>query len=162
MKSARAGVLVLCIGNPDRGDDGFGPAVANALDGRLPPDAALATRSGDMLSLIEDWKGFDALVCVDAAAQMTGPGTLHRIDLAERDLPGGLGAVSSHAFGLGEAVALARTLGLAPPAIIVYALEGESFESGATMSANVAAAVAPVAEQILIETARLQETANHA
>ena len=162
MTAASSGLLVLCIGNPDRGDDGFGPAVAAELEGRLPDSAALATRSGDMLSLIEDWEGFDALICVDAAAPMTKPGTLHRIDLAEQDLPRELAAVSSHAFGLGEAVALARTLGLAPPTIIVYAVEGENFDGGAPMTAAVTAAIKPAAMQIAAEAARLQEMANHA
>ena len=156
------GLLVLCIGNSDRADDGFGPAVAAELEGQLPEGTTLANRSSDMLSLIEDWEGFEALICVDAAAPMTKPGALHRIDLAEQDLPRELAAVSSHAFGLGEAVALARTLGLAPPTIIVYAVEGENFEGGAPMTPQVAAAVTPAAERIATEATRLQEMASHA
>ena len=76
-------LLVLCLGNPDRGDDGFGPAVAEVLDGTLPPDVTLMARSGDMLTMLEDWAGFDALICVDAAGGGDRPGRIHRIDLAE-------------------------------------------------------------------------------
>lgn len=155
-------ILVLCIGNPDRGDDGAGPAVAKALAGALPPNAALMVRSGDMLAMIEDWEGFDALVCIDAAAGGSEPGRIHRIDLAEQDLPRDMAFLSSHAFGLGEGIALARTLGLAPPVIIVYAIEGQSFDGATQMTAPVATAVAPAAARIIAEVARLQEAEHHA
>lgn len=160
--TARRQVLVLCLGNPDRGDDGVGAAVAARLDGHLPDGMQLTVCSGDMLALIEEWKEFDALICVDAAAEMGGPGTIHRIDLGEQDLPRGMAFVSSHAFGLAEAVALARTLGLAPPDIVVYAVEGAQFEAGAAISPHVAGAIGPVAEQVAAEAAKLQEMANHA
>jgi hydrogenase maturation protease len=155
-------VLVLCIGNADRGDDRIGPAVAAKLDGRLPEGTVLRLRSGDMLALIGEWEGFDALVCVDAAAPMEGPGTIHRLDLGEQDLPRDMACMSSHAFGLADAVALARTLGLAPPDIVVYAVEGASFDAGAPMTPQAVQAIGPVSEQVAAEVARLQEVANHA
>lgn len=160
--TGRPRVLVLCLGNPDRGDDAIGPKVAAVLDGHLPEGVALTVRSGDVLALIEDWKGFDALICVDAAAPMTSPGTIHRMDLDEQELPRDFGFVSSHAFGLPEAVALARTLGLAPPGIVVYAVEGASFETGASLTPQAERAVGLVADQVAAEAARLQEVASHA
>jgi Ni,Fe-hydrogenase maturation factor len=81
--SAARKILVACIGNPDRGDDGIGPLVAAKLEGRLPGDAALIVRRGDMLGLAEDFAGCDALVCVDAAAPVSSPGKIHRIDLIQ-------------------------------------------------------------------------------
>ncbi|MCT2398338.1 hydrogenase maturation protease [Novosphingobium mangrovi (ex Huang et al. 2023)] len=155
-------VLVLCLGNPDRGDDGVGAAVAALLEEHLPPGVTLMARSGDMLALIEDWAQFDAIVCVDAAAPMGEPGRIHRIDLAHEELPRDMAFLSSHAFGLGEAVALARTLDLAPRDIVVYAIEGACFDGGAPLSAQVAAAAAPAAERVRAEAARLQEQENHA
>jgi len=157
-----AKVLVLCLGNPDRGDDGVGAAVAGALAGRLPEGVALTARSGDMLMMIEDWAGFDALVCVDAAASLGEPGRIHRIDLRTEELPRDMAFLSSHAFGLGEAIALARTLGLAPKDIVVYGIEGENFDGGAARSARVVAAVVPAAERVAAEAAALQECASHA
>jgi hydrogenase maturation protease len=162
MSEIPAEVLVLCLGNPDRGDDAIGPSVAEALAGCLPAGAELMTRSGDMLSLVEDWDGYDALICVDAAAPMGEPGRIHRFDLAVQDLPPGMAFLSSHAFGLGEAVALARALGLAPRHIVVYAIEGESFETGAPISDRVAAAIAPAAERVATEATTLQESPSHA
>jgi len=41
-------VLVVAIGNPDRGDDGFGPAVAQRLRGRVPSTVRVLECSGDV------------------------------------------------------------------------------------------------------------------
>ena len=67
-------VLVACLGNPDRGDDGIGALVAGSSQACSPPAQSFCVRSGDMLSLIDDCAGSDALVCVDAAAPMGAPG----------------------------------------------------------------------------------------
>lgn len=148
-------VLVACLGNPDRGDDGIGALVAKSLAGRLPADAALLTRRGDMLSLIEDWACFDALVCVDAAVPMGAPGRIHRIDLAMDELPADMALTSSHAFGLGEAIRLASALQCAPQEIIIYAVEAYCFDGGAPMTAEVAAAAPDVSRRIVAEVDRL-------
>jgi len=145
---ARAKVLVAAIGNPDGGDDGVGPLVAQTLSGRLPVEAKLVVRSGDMMSLIEDWVAFDAVICVDAAAPRGAPGHVHRIDLAEDKLPPELSFTSSHAFGLAEAIELARVLELAPKRIIVYAIEGDCFDAGAPFTPAVLSAAAEVADCI--------------
>lgn len=150
-------VLVACLGNPDRGDDGVGAVVAQALAGRLPGDAALIVRSGDMLALMDDWAGFGAAVCVDAAAATGTPGRIRRIDLACEALPADMAVTSGHAFGLAEAVQLARTLECAPADIVAYAIEGESFETGAPLTAEVASAVGEVARRVIEEVRRLQQ-----
>jgi hydrogenase maturation protease len=156
-------VLVACLGNPDRGDDGIGAAVARVLAGRLPDGVGLAVRSGDMLALIDDWAGFDAVVCVDAAAPMDAPlgapGRIHRVDLARDDLPPSAPVSSSHAFGLMDAVRLAGTLSNAPPTLIVYAVEGVCFDGGAPMTAAVAAAAEDVARRVVDEVRRLTHAA---
>ncbi len=149
-------VMVIGLGNPDRADDGVGPAIAESLAGRLPADVALRIRAGDMLSLIQDWAGFDALVCVDAAAPMGQPGRIHRIDLATGELPRDTSAMSSHAFGLAEAIGLARALDLAPSDIVVYAIEGGSFDGGAPLTPDVAAVIGEVGDLVVAETARLR------
>ncbi len=149
-------VLVVAVGNPDRSDDGVGALVAMKLAGRLPPDTALIARSSDILALIEDWAGFDALVCIDAAAPMRAPGLIHRIDAAVGDLPRDASFASSHAYGLAEAIALARTLGSLPETVIVYAIEGACFDVDAGMTPEVAAAAAAVADRVVAEVGRLR------
>ncbi len=150
-------VLVACLGNPDRGDDRIGALVAEALSGRLPPDVALIVRSGDMLALIDDWEGSDAFVCVDAAAPMGLPGRIHRFDLARDELPAEMAVASSHAFGLAEAIGLARMLGRAPRDIVVYAVEGACFDVGAAVTFEVAAAADRLVDRVVAEVARLRQ-----
>lgn len=156
MKGARRkGILVAGIGNPDRGDDAIGLLVAERLAHRLPPGVPLLTRSGDLLGLIDDWADYKALVCIDAAAPMGAPGRIHRIDAAAGELPTGLSPASSHAFGLAEAIALARALGAMPGQAVVYAIEGARFDAGAPMTPAVAEAAAEAAERIVHEVGRL-------
>jgi hydrogenase maturation protease len=154
--AAASTVLVAALGAPDRGDDGVGPAVARMLEGRLPPQARALARRGDMLALIDDWAGCDALICIDAAAApQPTPGRIHRIDLAQESLPQDLSFTSSHAFGLPEAIALARALNLAPETIVVYAIEGRCFDAGAKMTPEVLAAAGEVADRVAAEVLRL-------
>jgi hydrogenase maturation protease len=147
---------VVGLGNPDRGDDGIGALVARELAGKVPADVAVIARRGDLLSLIEDWAGFDAIVCIDAAAALGLPGRIHRIDLSSAALPRDLAFTSSHALGLAEAIELARSLQLAPRRIIVYAVEGGSFGRGASLTPAVAAALGVVVERVIAEVARLR------
>ncbi len=149
-------VLVIGLGNPDRGDDGIGAVVAQALVGRLPPDVAVKVRRGDLLALIQDWEGFEAIVCIDAAAPMGVPGRICRVDLNSSELPRTLSFTSSHALGLPEAIELARSLQLAPRQIIVYAIESDSFGSCAPLTPAVAAAAHVVADQVVAEVDRLR------
>ncbi len=145
---ARPKILVAAIGNPDRGDDGVGPLVARTLSGRLPPAVRLVVRAGDLMSLIEDWAEVDAVICVDASARQGAPGRVCRIDLAEKALPPELAFTSSHAFGLAEAIELARVLELAPKQIVVYAIEGACFDTGAPFTPEVLSAATEVADCI--------------
>ncbi len=154
-----SGVLVAAIGNPDRGDDGFGPAVAMRLRGRVPAGVRIIERRGDVLALIEEWNGFSAVIVVDAAAPIGRPGRVHRLDLASRPFPAGFARSSTHAFGAAEAVELARSLNRLPRHLVTYLVEGERFAVGASLSPAVAEAVDTVVERILVELCRM--TAPH-
>lgn len=147
-------VMVLAVGNPDRGDDGIGPHVAARLDGLLPAGVDLLICTGDLLSVMERWDGLDALVAVDAAASMGEPGRVHRLE-PERDALPAAPATSSHALGLAEALALATALGSAPGRTVVFAIEGAGFEVGAPLSPGVAAAAEAAASAVLAELAAL-------
>jgi hydrogenase maturation protease len=149
-------VLVIGLGNPDRGDDAVGAIVAQDLGGRLPADVPVFARRGDMLSLIEDWAGFDALVCVDAAAPLGDPGRIHRIDLRASTLTKQISLTSSHGLGLVEVIELASALHLEPREIIVYAIEGASFDNGTALTPAVATAARVVADRVLADVGRLQ------
>jgi hydrogenase maturation protease len=144
-------VLVVGVGNPDRGDDGFGPSVAQRLRGRVPPAVRILERSGDALALIEDWNGIPSVIVIDAMAPISEPGRLRRFDLTDSPLPIGFAPSSSHAFGVAETVELARSLGRLPQCLVAYLVEGEKFGTGAPLSSAVVEAVEDVVECIVSE-----------
>ena len=148
-------VLVVAIGNPDRGDDGFGPGVAQRLRGRVPPTARILERGGDALALIEDWDGIPSVIVIDAMAPISEPGQVHRFDLTESPLPIGFAPSSTHALGVAETVELARSLGRLPQCLVAYLVEAAQFGTGAPLSLAVAEAVGDVAERIVSEVSTI-------
>ena len=153
----RPSVLVVGVGNPDRGDDAVGPAVTARLRGRVPTHVRVLERSGDMLALIEEWEDLSNVLVVDAAAPNGLPGRIHRLDLTNQPLPVGFACASTHAFGIAEAVELGRSLGRLPRHLVIYLIEGEHFETGGSLTPAVAKAVDMVADSILAEIAAIAE-----
>jgi hydrogenase maturation protease len=151
----RPSVLVVGVGNPDRGDDAVGLEVAARLRGRMPSGVRIFERSGDMLALIEDWEDLSNVLVVDAAALNGLPGRIHRLDLTNQPLPIGFARASTHAFGVAEAVELGRSLGRFPRRLVIYLIEGEHFETGGSLTPAVAKAVDMVADSILAEIAAI-------
>ena len=143
--------LVIGIGNRDRGDDAFGPAVAHRLMGRVPSTVRILERTGDALAMIGDWDGIPSVIVIDAMAPISKPGQVHRFDLTDSALPIGFAPSSSHALGVSETIELARSLGRLPQCLVVYLVEGEQFRMGAPLSLAVAEAVWDVAERIVSE-----------
>ena len=146
-----SGRLVIGIGNPDRGDDGVGGEVVRRLRGRTPAGVGVVHETGEAMAILNRLQEAGSAFLVDAAASGAAPGTVHRFDAGAGALPSGLAEVSSHGFGLAQAIALARTLRSLPPRCIVYAIEGERFSPGVPLTPAVARAAATVAEQILHE-----------
>lgn len=71
-------VLVGCVGNVLRGDDGFGPAVAERL--ALPTGGKVVETGIGGIALVQElMTGWDGLVLVDAVDQGAAPGTVFTI-----------------------------------------------------------------------------------
>lgn len=140
--------IVLGIGNPNRGDDAVGRRVARLLRRMAPDDVEVAEHDGEAAALIARLDGAAAAYLVDACASGAPAGTVHRLDVGAAPLPQSLFGLSTHGFGLAEAVELARALGQLPPCCIVYAIEGESFDLGAPLSPPVSAAAAKVVRRL--------------
>lgn len=138
-------MLVLCCGNPDRGDDAAGPLVARRLR-ELGIDACEQT--GEALSLIEAWQGADEVILVDAVVSGARRGAVTVWDALNARLEGVPRLSSSHALGLADAVALARTLGRLPPRLILYGIEARRCEMGQPPSKAVLRGVEQVARRI--------------
>ena len=154
-QGAAARVLLLGVGNPLRGDDGIGPRLARLVTGAVPQGVVVRCRHGDLLDLVDECAGYDALVCVDAAAPAGSPGRTHRFNLAVRALPSMLLPTSSHGLGLVDALELARALGTLPSRVVVYAIEAQAFDQGADIDPAVAAGARRAARRLLGELRRL-------
>ena len=123
------------IGNRFRRDDAAGLEVVRRLRLAHPPGVILLEREGEPASLIEAWSTADEAVVVDGISSGSMPGRLHRFDVTDAPLPAQIFNPSTHAMGLPEAVELARELDRLPKKrLIVYGIEGESFEVGEGLS----------------------------
>ena len=151
-----ASVVVIGVGNALRGDDAAGLEVARrlrALDdgGRLKVHAY----EGEGLGLLDLWAGADAVVVIDAMRSGANPGEIRRIDATPAAVQLPPPPSSSHAVGVAEAIELGRALGTLPATVIVYAIEGEEFQTGSQPTAAVARAVESAAQSVRREALAL-------
>jgi len=134
--------VVLGIGNADRGDDGIGLRVLEALRGRDIDGVDLETGDGDPGWLIDVLAGKRCAVVVDA--MRTGgvaPGTVAVLDASAAGLDERTRLASSHAMGAAAALELARALGRLPKQVVVVGVEVASMALGDEMTPEVADAV---------------------
>ena len=152
-RERRPRMLIVCCGNADRGDDGAGPACADAL--RMLGVASKCL-PGDAFSLLESWTGHPKVWIIDAVSTGAAPGTLHRFEIKDgagmEEFETRLGT-STHGFGIAEAFRLGKITHCLPAEAVIYGIEAESFDWGAGLSASVHQAVQRLASQLAAETA---------
>lgn len=141
--------IVIGVGNALRGDDAAGLHAARRLRERGLDNVREA--SGETASLMELWQGAEAVLLVDAAQSGAAAGSVSRFDVSEQALPAAFLHCSTHAFGVAEAVELARSLGTLPPRVIVFGIEGVGFDHGAPLSAEAERGVTEAAKRIEAE-----------
>ena len=147
--------MVVAVGNPLRGDDGVGLAVAARLRGRVPAGVTVLECVRDPSALLELWGGARAALVVDAVDSGAEPGALHRYDASVEPLPARVFRASTHSFGLGEWIEVGRALGRLPATVIVYGVEGRDFTLSHRLGDAVAAAVDGAAGAILADLGRV-------
>ncbi|MGC1453323.1 MAG: hydrogenase maturation protease [Candidatus Sulfotelmatobacter sp.] len=140
-------MLIIGCGNRDRGDDGAGLMVAQRLR-ELGVKSEI--RTGEALALIEAWKGADDVVVVDAVVTGSAAGKVWLWDSGQVTTQLRL-SVSTHGFGVAEAIKLARILDVLPKRLRVFGIEGQRFDFGSEISPEVMCAVEEVAQQITAE-----------
>jgi hydrogenase maturation protease len=128
----------------------------------LPEDVEIAELEGEAMELFARFEGADAAFLVDACWSGAPAGTVRRIDVNVTPLQQGFFSLSTHGFGLAEAMELARALAQLPPRCVIYAIEGASFQVGAQLSPAVAAAVGNVAARLHTEIANADTAARSA
>jgi hydrogenase maturation protease len=144
-------VLLVGIGNFYRGDDAIGRIVARQIKLRKLPHLWALEHEGEGTSLMELWKDVARVIVVDAVSSCDVPGKIHRFDAHLQPLPAQVFSISTHAFGLVEAVELARVLKQLPDCLIVFGIEGNQFKIGAQLSLLVREAIPKVIECVLGE-----------
>jgi len=137
-------MLVIGYGNRDRGDDGAGVMVAERLR-KLGFDARILT--GEALDLIEAWRGADDVVVVDAVESGAPLGKVWVWDGRTEKIQGSL-PISTHGFGVAEAINLASILDCLPKRLRVFGIEGRRFDVGGEISPEVVSATEEVAKRI--------------
>lgn len=155
-------IKVIGVGNPFRGDDGAGRAVARRVRERGLPGVDVVETSGEGTALMDAWEEAETVILIDAVRSGAPPGTLYRFDARAADLPAPFFHGSTHTFGVAEAVALARLLEQLPPALLVYGIAGACFGPGADLSPRVEQAAEQLAGRIAaaLEAGRLPEPAD--
>jgi hydrogenase maturation protease len=141
--------VVIGIGNADRGDDAIGLLVARRLRERLHPDVLVHESTGDPADLMARWGSGLRVIAVDAIIIGSEVGTIHVIDACEINSSSAMfRSQSTHAFGLAEAVALARALGTLPSEFAIVGIEAQSFGVGDELSPPVASALAGAVQAV--------------
>ena len=140
------------VGNRWRADDGAGLLVAKLIARRRPAGIEVICHSGEPIELIGELADAAAVWLIDAVRSGAAPaGTVHRFDASEHPLPATLFRTSTHHIGLADTLELGRALHRLPEQVLVFGIEGARFETGAPLSAPVAAAAAELALALIEE-----------
>lgn len=137
-------MLVIGVGNRDRGDDAIGPAVVDEIRRREAPVTTIVS-DGDLVDLLLEWRADDDVVVVDCVTTGGSIGSVLLLD--PRDLDRATRS-STHGVGVGFAVELAEVLGRLPERLRLFGVEGRSFDPG-PMSSELRSRVPEVTDEIL-------------
>lgn len=148
-------LLVIGVGNEQRGDDAIGLLVSRHIRALNLPGVSTRECSGDVSLLLEMWKETQAVVVIDAVSSGRKPGTLYRWNAARESLPVDIFPASSHSFGVAQAIELARALGQIPPVSIVYGIEAKQFDLHAELSLELLESLDAIVQQIQIDLMNL-------
>ena len=141
-------VRILGIGSPS-GDDQAGWLTVDALRacGLVEVDIEKLDRPGaGLISLLD---GAAWVILVDAMQGGGQPGRIGRFD--RKDWPAYSHGLSSHGFGVLDALSLAQALGSLPPRLDLYGIEMGSVNPDEEAGDNIQAAARQLAKRIAAE-----------
>ncbi len=134
---------IVTIGNPARGDDGAGPAVAGLLRAR----GIAVVEVEEPTRLVDLMPQAGTLVVVDAVVSGAPPGSVVVVDVTSDPLPTSVSA-SSHTLSLAQGLELARTVGRWPGRVLVVGVEVEAIHAEPGLHDSTRRAVAVAGEMI--------------
>ena len=146
-----AAIRIIGIGNEFRGDDAVGLLAARRLQGLVGDRAEVVEAEAAGVELLELMAGARAVLLIDAVCSGQAPGKIHRLDASAGPITPELFPRSTHAIGVGEALELARALGVFPAKVIVYGIETGDTAIGHPLSPEVGHALQEVVELVLRE-----------
>jgi hydrogenase maturation protease len=138
-------LLVACVGNLLRGDDGFGPAVAERLVDLPAGVEVIETGIGGVAFLQELMRGCDGVIVVDATDRGAAPGTVFvlepRVDDAEH-------VPDVHLANPERVLSMAKTMGCLPERVVIVGCQPAAVALGERLSAPVERAVDVAVEHV--------------
>ena len=141
--------MIIGVGNSYRSDDAVGILIARKLKDRVSDRVSIKEQSGEGTSLMDSWQGHDRVCVVDAVSSGAPPGSIHRMDASKEPIPSKFFSCSTHDFGVAEAIEMARALDQLPRQLQLFGIEGENFQPGEMLSAEVERAMELVVDEIL-------------
>jgi hydrogenase maturation protease len=146
--------LIIGIGNEYRGDDAIGLLIARKLGDLHLKNVSIIEQSGEGMALMEALGSADTVIIIDASSSGAEMGTIFHINATVKPIQSKFFHYSSHAFGVAEAIELARSLNQLPKRLIIFAIEGKDFEIGGKMSIAVSNAIDETVKAILVEISK--------
>jgi hydrogenase maturation protease len=139
--------LVVGCGNSLAGDDSVGLEIVHRLQACGGHDCEFRELVGGGLGLLDLFDSADTILLLDAVQTGAPAGTLHLVPLPTADIaPTALRTLSSHGWGVDEALRMARVLGRRVPRLMLLGIELESVALGAPRTLRVNAALETVIE----------------
>ena len=143
-----AKILVICVGNEYREDDGVGFFIGHKLKRKNLPRTIIRFSRGEGTSLMESWDKTSRVIIIDALHSGHAPGTVYRFDAHKQPIRKTFYPGSTHHFGVAEALALAKALNRLPQSLIIYGIEGKSFKQGRGFSPEAKKAAVEVEKKV--------------
>jgi hydrogenase maturation protease len=139
------GALVICVGNPLRGDDGVGWRAAELLERALGDTAEVVVRHQLTPELAEHVARADVFVVVDASVEVPAG----RVATSSVEIPTNDDAALTHDLSPGALLALARTVFGRSPSCISVVAGAERFDYEERLSPAVETALPEIVAAVV-------------
>lgn len=150
--SSTSSIVVIGLGNEYRSDDAAGLMAARRIGEQAIPAIGVVTDIADGAALVDAWYKARLAFVIDGTASGSEPGTIFRFDMRDQKIPSGMFTTwSSHVFDLVKTIEFAEALGRLPSKLIVYGIEGRTFNPGLGLSDSVLIGVEGVVRRIIDE-----------